>query len=381
MASKAVNWVRLATVGVATALALGMSSIQSAGAAESNQELKDQMATAETELRQALTQKIAPAELLAVRGRLMRLYFAAHWAKKVEEQGKEILKLFAKSGLPKNGGPEAAWAAEAQFWLLAPRFDAAMQSKIAFGKGSKPAEQLAAQIRGLRQNIAGDEVPSADGGMAERKGGLSGDYSALVSAYRATEWVIATAVYQSKLLSRVAEVIRDTPLPADEPTEVQTHWRQIVDEQARDIEAQSLRLVEGAWAEINRRNMDGQWRLEAKRELNRYQPKRHPLSRVRAEKWLIAVPEDTQTLLKTAGILSDIHGCYDRHVAGSPDEMLGEVQVKFSLGTDGTAKIAAIEHANPVVGQCLRRLWGLRKDLPRLPIALEVHVRLELASL
>lgn len=365
----------------ALALAIGLAAVQPAQAAESNQELKDQMSAAETELRQALAQKLPAAELLPVRGRLMRLYSQAHWAKKFEEQAREILKLFTKANLPKNGGPESGWAAEAQFLLLAGRLDQALQTKIAVTKGAKASEGLAAQIRGLRQNIAGEEVPNPAGGIPDRKGGLCGEYSTLVSAYRVSEWVIAVAVTQSRLLSHVAELIRDTPNPTDQSADDLAQWRQIVDETARDLEAQSLRLVEAAWNEIGRRSMDGQWRAEAKRELNRYLPRQHPLSRLRAQKWLLAVPEDIQENLKAGGVLADIHGCYDRHIAASPDEMLGEVQVKFTFGPDGVAKITAVDHANPVVGQCLRRLWGQRKDLPRLAVPTEVHIRLELAAL
>ncbi|MBM4343026.1 MAG: hypothetical protein FJ100_06580 [Deltaproteobacteria bacterium] len=368
-------------VAMVIALAVGVGAPCAARAAESNQELKDQMAAAESELRRAQVGKLPPVELLPVRGRLMRLYHQAHWAKKFEEQAREILKLFVKANLPKNGGPESAWAAEAQFLLLAGRLDQALQSKIAVTKGAKASEALAAQIRALRQNVAGEEVPNPVGGIPERKGGLCGDYTTLVSSYRASDWTIAAAVTQSRLLSHVAELIRDTPNPSDQSADDLAQWRQIVDETARDLEAQALRLVEAAWTEIGRRNMDGQWRTEAKRELNRYLPRQHPLSRVRAEKWLIAVAEDTQGTLKTGGVLADIHGCYDRHLAAAPDEMLGEVQVKFTLGPDGTAKIAAVEHANPVVGQCLRRLWAQRKDLPRLAAPTELHVRLELAAL
>lgn len=366
---------------LALAIAIGLAAPQVARAAESNQELKDQMSTAEGELRQALAQKLPPADLLPVRGRLMRLYHQAHWAKKFEEQAREILKVFVKANLPRNGGPEAGWAAEAQFLLLSGRLDQALQTKLALTKGGKASEGLAAQIRSLRQNIAGEEVPNSAGGIPDRKGGLCGDYTTLVASYRASEWVIAVAVTQSRLLSHVAELIRDTPNPTDQSADDLAQWRQIVDETARDLEAQSLRLVEAAWAEIGRRNMDGQWRNEAKRELNRYLPRQHPLSRVRGEKWLIAVPEDVQGTLKAAGVLADIHGCYDRHLAATTDEMLGEVQVKFTLGSDGVAKIASVEHSNPVVGNCLKRLWAQRKDLPRLNAATELHVRLELAAL
>lgn len=350
-------------------------------AAEMRPELKDEIAAGETELKQGVAQKIAATDLLAVRGRLARKYREAHWGKKAEEQYKEMLKLFGKAALAKNGGPEASWAAEAQFWLLDVRYDAALQTKIAFGKTGKVAEQLAGQIRAMRTQIAGEEVVDPAGGIPSRKGGLCGDYATLVSAYRSIEWGVAVAVAQSRLLSHVAEVIRDTPLPTDQGAEDQAQWRQIIDEQARDFEAQALRLVQAAWDEQAKRNLDTPWRVETVRELNRFLPKMHPLSRVRAEKWLIALPEDQQQTLKTGGVLDDIHGCYDRHVAAAPDEMLGEVQVKFTLQPDGVAKIASIEHADPVVSQCLKRLWGQRKDLPRFAAPLEIHVRMELASL
>lgn len=363
------------------ALLLTVAATRALPAAETNQEQKDQIAAGESELRRAMTEKAAPPELIAVRGKLMRLYQSAHWLKKVEEQAKEILKIFTKAALPKNGGPEAAFAAEAQFWLLYPRYDAAIQSKLALGNGGKAAEALAKQIRGLRVNVVGEEVPDPDGGIPQRKGGLCGDYSALVASYRAIEWSVAAAVLQSRLLSHGADMLRDTPAPADQNAEDQAQFRQIVDEQARDMAAGAQRLVEAAWTELTRRNLESPWRIETKRELNRYLPKQHPLSRVRSEKWLSTHPEETQAMIRNGGLIDDLHGCYDRHLAQAPDEMLGEVQAKFTLKPDGTVQLDSVEHADAVVGQCLKRLWSARKDLPRPPAPVEVQLGLELASL
>jgi len=351
-------------------------------AAEMRAELKDEVAAGEAELRGALAQRQAPADLIAVRGRLARKFREAGWAKKADEQHREILKLFSKAGLAKNGGVEASWAAEAQFWVLHARFDAAMQQRIAVGKGGKPAEQLAAQIRNLRNQVIGEDVaPATPDGIPDRKGGLCGDLSVQVAAYNAVEWRVAVAVAQSRLLSHVAWVIRETPSPADQSAEDQAQWRQIIDDQARDLEVQAQRLVEAAWAELGKRNLDTPWRAEAKRELNRFLPRQHPLSRLRGEKWLSALAEELQQQLRTAGMIADIHACFDRHVAGHPDEMLGAVQVKATVAPDGVIALHEVDHADPVVGQCLRRRWSQRKDLPRGAAPIELHVRLEFAVL
>lgn len=353
-----------------------------ARAAEMRDELKEEIRTAENGLRALEKNKAAdPAELIGTRGRLARLYLQAEWRKKADELHKKIIDGFAKAKLERTGGPEAAWAAEAQFWVLEPKFLAAMQAKPAFGKGGKAAEQLAGQIRKLRTEIAGEEVPATAGSIADRKGGLCGEYSTLVSSYRAVEWIIAVAVTQARLLAHVADAIREAPLPADQSAEDQSQFRSIIAEQAELFELQALHLLEAAWAELGRRNLDTQWRQECRRELNKFLPKQYPLSRQRAESWLTPVPEAVQSQLKEAGALDDIQGCYDRHIAASSDEMLGGLQVSFDVLTDGTLKLGAVDHADPRIASCLTRKWSTRKDFPKQDAAVPVRLKLEYATL
>ncbi len=366
------------------ALTLAATLPQSAlQAAEMTQELRDEVRTAENDLRALEKTKGAdPAELIGLRGRLARLYLQAQWRKKADELFKKIVDGFTKAGLAKTGGPEAAFAAEAQFYLLEPRFLTAMQSKPAFGKGGKAADQLAGQIRKMRTEIAGEEVPTEAGGIADRKGGLCGDYTALVSSYRAYEWTIAAAIAQSRLLAHVAEAIHDIPLPADQAAEDKAQFRQIVDEQSRDFDAQALRLLEAAWSELGRRNLDSPWKLECRRDLNKYLPKQYPLSRQRADQWLSPVPEALQAQLKQSGLFDDLQGCYDRHLAVAPDDLLGGMNVQFELRPDGTAAVTNVDHANgPVIARCLTRKWSNRTDFPKVDAPTPVSLKLEYAAL
>ncbi|MBI5607821.1 MAG: hypothetical protein HY902_02965 [Deltaproteobacteria bacterium] len=367
-------------------LALALTAalpLPTAQAAEMTQELRDEVRTAENDLRVLEKTKGAdPAELIGLRGRLARLYMQAQWRKKADELFKKIVDGFAKAGLAKTGGPEAAFAAEAQFHMLDARYQAAMQSKPAFGKGGKAAEQLAAQIRKMRTEIAGEELPAEAGGIADRKGGLCGDYTTLVASYRAYEWIIAAAIAQSRLLAHVAEAIHDIPLPADQAADEKAQFRQIVDEQSRDFDSQALRLLEAAWAELGRRNLDTPWKQECRRDLNKYLPKQYPLSRQRADQWLSPVPESLQAQLKQSGLFDDLQSCYDRHLAAVPDDLLGGMNVQFELRPDGTANVGSVDHANSaLIARCLTRKWSHRNDFPKVEAPTPVSLKLEYAAL
>ncbi len=373
------NWATKWALAMVLAGALPMPVLH---AAEMTDELREEVRTAENNLRTLEKTKGAdPSELIGLRGRLARLYMQAQWRKKADELFKKIVDGFAKAGLAKTGGPESVFAAEAQFYLLEPRFLAAMQAKPAFGKGGKAAEQLAAQIRKLRTEIAGEELPTEAGGIADRKGGLCGDYTTMVASYRSYEWQVATAVTQARLLGHVAEAVHDAPLPADQAAEDKAQFRQIIDEQARDVDAQALRLLEAAWSEIGRRNLDTPWKLETRRDLNKYLPKLYPLSRQRAEQWLSPTPEAVQTGLKQAGLLDDIAACYDRHLTVTPDDLLGGLSVQFELRPDGTATVGQVDHADPVIARCLTRKWSSRNDFPKVEAPTTVSLKLEYAAL
>jgi hypothetical protein len=61
--------------------------------------------------------------------------------------------------------------------------------------------------------------------------------------------------------------------------------------------------------------------------------------------------------------------------------MLGEVNATWLLLPEGTAELRAVDHADPRIGQCLKKRWAGRTELPHDAAPVEIRVRLEFAAL
>lgn len=373
-------------IGWLCAAAMAASFAPAPARGDISQELKDEVNAAEVELRGLEKDKATPvADLIGVHGRLGRLCKQANWPKKAQEHWKKLGELFAKAKLVKNGGTEATWAAEAQFNLLAERAAAAMLAVPALPKGGKKADT--AQVGGWPKavgawihGLVGSSAPGSQGGAPQFEGGLTGELQA-VADFRAPTWAVAATVLQVRLLGHVASYLEDLPPPDGVTAEQQAAQVQRNRAAAEAYTADARKLILATWAEIDRRNLGGEWRSAAKRELNRYLPRDHPLSRMRAKAFLTPIAETLQKEVEQAGLLDDIHACYDRHLALLPDEMLGEVNATWLLLPEGTAELRAVDHADPRIGQCLKKRWAGRSGLPHDAAPVEIRVRLEFAAL
>lgn len=349
--------------------------------ADATQELKDEVSAAEIELHDLEKTKGTPvSDLIAVRGRLGRLCSKANWQKKAEEHWKKMTELFTKAKLPSNGGAEATWAAEAQFGLMQARIAAALESKPALRKGQKGAPGWEAALSQWSAEMVGTPIAGTTERLPGRRGGAAGALEA-VSDLRAPEWTAAAVVQQARLVGYTAEVLLEWQAPSDLTADLQANLQAHAKKIGAELAVQAPSLVEAAWAEIERRNLNGPWRTECKREMNRYAPSQHPLSRMRGRSWLTPVAETLQKQVEAAGMLTDIHACYDRHLVVSPDEMLGEVSVQWLLLPDGTAEVRAVDHADARIGICLKKRWSVKTELPHDAAPVEIRVRLEFAAL
>lgn len=354
--------------------------------ADISQELKDEVNAAEIELRGLERDKATPvADLIAVRGRLGRLCKQANWPKRAQEHWKKVGELFAKAKLVQNGGTEATWAAEALFYLLEERATAAMLSQPALGKAAKkPDPKVGASWQTALQtwvhSLAGDAKAGDAERLPSREGGLAGELQ-VVAEFRSPTWAVAAAVLQVRLLGHATAVLEDWQPPAGVDAEQASALLQHNRTRAEALAAEAKALVQAVWAEVDRRNLSGEWRSAAKRELNRYLPREHPLSRMRAKAFLTPIAETLQKAVEQAGLLDDIQACYDRHLALLPDEMLGEVNATWLLLPEATAELRAVDHADPRIGQCLKKRWAGRTGLPHDAAPVEIRVRLEFAAL
>ena len=320
------------------------------------------------------------ADLIAVHGRLGRLCAKADWQKKAEEHWKKVADLFVKAKLRGNGGAEATWAAEAHFGLVQARVAATLNTKPALRKGQKGAPGWQAALSQWSLETAGAPVAGSTERLPGRSGGAAGALEA-VSDLRAPEWTAAAVLQQARLVGYAAEVLQDWQPPADLTADLQANLQAYAKKLSGELAVQAPALVEAAWAEIERRNISGQWRTEGKREMNRYWPGQYPLSRMRGRSWLTPVAETLQKQVEEAGMLSDIHACYDRHLVVSPDEMLGEVSVQWLLLPDGTVELRQVDHADARITSCLRKRWAGKAEFPHDAAPVEIRVRLEFAAL
>ena len=373
-------------IGWLCAAAMAASFAPAQARADISQELKDEVNAAEVELRGLEKDKATPvADLIGVHGRLGRLCKQANWPKKAQEHWKKLGELFAKAKLVKNGGTEATWAAEALYNLLDERAAAAMLSQPTLGKPAKKPDPKAgatwqAALQTWGRSLAGTTKAGDSERLPGREGGLAGELQA-VAEFRSPTWAVAAAVLQTRLVGHVAAQLEEAQAPAAVPAEQAQAALQENRKLAGELTAEASALIQAAWAEIDRRNLSGEWRSAAKRELNRYLPRDHPLSRMRAKAFLTPIAETLQKEVEQAGLLDDIHACYDRHLALLPDEMLGEVNATWLLLPEGTAELRAVDHADPRIGLCLKKRWAGRTELPHDAAPVEIRVRLEFAAL
>jgi hypothetical protein len=344
------------------------------------QGLAEDIAAAEQAVK-ALEQdkEVAAAVVIGQQLQLLRLYREAAAAKKVAAVAKKLLDGFAKRGLVKDGGRVAAMAAEAQFWLLDQRAGEVLQRKGPKLAKGKAQAQLSAQFKTWTAEIAGTPVAAAADALAGRQGGLCGALHGEVGAYFSREWQVASAWLQARLLGHLSALATAVSAPAGSPPEEQAAVRQLASQQAAAWQEEATVLLQSAWAAIDRHSLDTPYKAEVLRDLNRYQPRQFPLSRVRGERWLDKASEGAATMLREAGVLDDLRACYDRHLVRVPDDLIGEISVTLQL-QDGKLSVQQAEHADPETVTCVQqRLAAPRSGLTGGPLV--VRLRLEFASL
>lgn len=372
-------------VALLLAVALLAVVVLPGSALASTEELKAEIADTEAQLKTLLGDKTtSQSDVLRARVRLGRLYAQIGPRKKAEAQWQEVVKTFAKGAWPRDGGAEATSAAAASFWLLEGRYLATRSTIPAPNpklSGKKQMDALLAQVRTLRQSVLGEEVTRGEGDNAviERKGGLLQDY-AVVATFGAAEWQVAASLYQSRLLQHLAEILPEVVLPADLAPEAAEQWRAAANEQAASFLSQATRLLDEAWATAQRRASDSDWALEVRRDLNKFFPDRHPLSRERSRE--VLDPQPPAALLEALGRpggLDAVRACYDRRLAHQPDEMLADVVVRLTVTAEGTIGELKVDGDDVAVPTCLRKKWRTLKDLPAGPF--EVGVKMQFAAL
>lgn len=347
----------------------------------------DEASTLEQELKQAAKEHLPPAEVFAKRQKLGSLYADMGDARKAEAVWRETVKQFQKGGYDKDGGLMASVAAEAAFRLIEPRAKAFVATPIQPAPAKLAADkQLGFVMKQLQQQLVvvrGSPDLDPEALTEHGAGGLCDELNEQVSIYNSLEWQYAAAVLRARLLGHVAESAADLPVPEGLPPEKlkQLNWlSKMVSERMQQL---GLAALEQAWNDSQRRNVTNAWVIELKRELNRYRPEQHPLSRERGRMWLDPAPDDaTRDAVAKAARLEEVRACFDRKLTAQPDQMLGEVQVHLTVNAQGLLSEIKVDGEGELLEQCVRKRW---RDVQNLPHAedgpRQYHVKLQYAAL
>jgi hypothetical protein len=348
---------------------------------------RDEVSTLELELKQAAKEHLPPAEVFTKRQKLGSLYADMGDSRKAEGVWRETVRQFQKGGYDKDGGILASVAAEAAFRLIEPRAKSFVATPIQPAPAKLAVDkQLGFVMKQLQQQLVtvrGSPDLDPESLTEHGAGGLCDELNEQVAIYNSLEWQYAAAVLRARLLGHVAESAAELPVPEGTSPEKlkQLNWlSKMVSERMQQL---GLAALEQAWNDAQRRNASNSWVIELKRELNRYRPEQHPLSRERGRIWLEPAPDEaTRDAVAKAARLEEVRACFDRKLAAQPDQMLGEVVVHLTVGPQGLLTEIHIDGEGEILEQCVRKRW---RDVQNVPHADEgprqFHVKLQFAAL
>lgn len=196
----------------------------------------------------------------------------------------QIVKEFEKGGYEKNGGAEATAAAEAEFRLMEPRFDAFMKMKLEANPRMSPTKQmqdLQKQLRKMLDIALGPEEkkknPDTGQEYMVRDGGLYKDYLEKVAFYGSQNWSYAAMLYRAKALQHLARTIYQAPTPEDLSDEEQEQLAEILEQVGAQIENKAIASLEAALKDAEGKGVVNEWVGKLRAAINKYKPAEYPL--------------------------------------------------------------------------------------------------------
>jgi tetratricopeptide (TPR) repeat protein/TolA-binding protein len=220
--------------------------------------------------------------------------------KSAEKMYQRILDAFQKGGFEKNGGPEATAAAQAQFRLIEPRYDAFMKMKLVENTKLAPSKRvidMQNQLKAMLDIINGPErkVKNATSGEMEtvRGGGLYDEYETAVASYGSRDWSYAAYLYRGKMLTHQARTIYEAPRPDGLSDAEQEQYDDILEKNGAQFENRAIKSLELALKDADAKGVVNQWVTELRKAINKYKPNEYPL--LKDEKRLTVDPPGTLT--------------------------------------------------------------------------------------
>jgi hypothetical protein len=216
-------------------------------------------------------------DVLRTMARLAQAYAGAGEVKQAHQVWLKLLAAFERSGLPRNGGPEAALAAEAQWRLLEPAVIKGMAVSFSPKPGTPhPWADMRAQLDEVQEATLGpkSKVAGTDG---VRVGGLV-DQVLRVGEFRNPLWSVTAALQAGKLLLNQGRAMRDAARPGavegPEATAVDAALKQT----SVRFDERALTVLESAWKPSEEQGVTPTLRTELRKELHKLKPSEYPVS-------------------------------------------------------------------------------------------------------
>lgn len=206
---------------------------------------------------------------------------------------KRVRTWFEQHNLEKNGGPEAAIAAEANRRLLDLPVAVAMDVQVRSTPGLAPDAAIAertAELDGLLTQLIGSR-PAGSPPDAARVGGLVGELDG-VRAFAALPQTRLAAQSVAQIVERAAQSLGKLPIPEGLTAEAQTAQQTAVRQAVLALEARAFASVEAAWlAGPDKKDAVA---MGLRRTLNRLKPLKYPQLEEEANDTLAVTPEQAE---------------------------------------------------------------------------------------
>ena len=211
------------------------------------------------------------------------------------KEWQNILNSFKKGGYEQNGGPEATAAAQAEYWLMEPRYNAYLKTKLTENKRLSPSKRmtdLQKQVVFMVDSATGKMTKVKDpatGQMVEKRvGGLYNDYVNNVAVYGSRNWSYAAFLSRAQVLTHLARTIYDAPRPADLTEDEEMAYEEVLESIGGQIENRAIKSLEAAMKDAIAKGVVNEWVTKLRVAINKYKPAEYPL--LKEAKRIVADP-------------------------------------------------------------------------------------------
>lgn len=211
---------------------------------------------------------------------------------------KQIIADFESGAFAKNGGPEATAAAEAQFRLMEPRYEAFLRMRLVpnpKASSAKQIKELQTQLRAMLDVVLGPEMKKKNAETGQeytvRDGGLFKEYLDNVAMYGSQNWSYAAMLYRAQALQHLARTIYGVAPPEELTEEEETAYAETIEAVGGQIENKAIASLEVALKDAEGKGVVNEWVSKLRAAINKYKPAEYPL--LKEAKELQADPQGT----------------------------------------------------------------------------------------